>query len=152
MIVARNGAVRVRLSAAEVHVLSSLPAMLDDVGTDPTDPAGPRLNQSAYPDDPMASAEFEVSHTPALGAVRTTDREVFAATVARSNAGVHLTEAEAESWMRVIGDARLALSARLGIEDDRWERESPNDPQTLMVHYLTHLQGGLIEALSELME
>ena len=152
MILARDGAIRVRLSAAEVHLLSSLPAMLDDVGTDPLDPAGPRLNQSAYPDDPMASAEFEVSHTAALGAVRAADRETFAATVAGSATGVDLSEAEAESWMRVIGDARLALAARLGIEDDRWERESADEPQMLMVHYLTHLQDGLIEALSELME
>ncbi len=53
--------------------------------------------------------------------------------------------------MRVIGDARLAIAARIGIEDDRWESQQPTDPQLLMVHYLTHLQGGLIEALTDLM-
>ncbi len=151
MIVARNGAVRVQLSAAEVEVLASLPAMLDAVGTDPRDPAGPRLNQSAYPDDPIASAEFEVAHTAELDSVRTEDRTVFAATVDRSRAGVDLTEDQAASWMRVIGDARLAIAARIGIEDDRWESQQPTDPQLLMVHYLTHLQGGLIEALTDLM-
>lgn len=151
MIRARRGAVRVELSAAEVQLLSSLPEMLDAVGTDPRDPAGPRLNQSAYPDDPMASAEFEVSHAAALEEVRTEDRSTFASTLGKSIEGVDLTEDQAASWMRVVGDGRLVLAARLGIEDDRWEHESPSDPQMLMVHYLTHLQSELIDALSRLM-
>ena len=152
MIHARNGSVYVRLSAPEVELLSSLPALLEGVGVDPRDPAGPRLNQSAYPDDPMASAEFEVAHTEELVAVRAADRAAFSATLERSVRGVDLDEDQAASWMRVVGEARLAIAARLGIDDDRWERERPDDPQMIMVHYLTHIQSGLIDALAELLD
>jgi hypothetical protein len=144
--------VHVRLSGPEVELLSSLPALLDDVGADPRDPAGPRLNQSAYPDDPIASAEFEVAHTEELAEARAADRAAFAETLQHSVAGVDLDEDQAASWMRVVGEARLAIAARLGIDDDRWEREASSDPTMVMVHYLTHIQSGLVDALAVLMD
>lgn len=152
MIVARNGSVHVKLSAAEARLLSSLPALLDGVGVDPRDPAGPRLNQSAYPDDAIASAEFEVAHSAELAALRDQDRRAFATSLPHTVAGVDLDEDQAASWMRVVGDARLVLAARLEIDDDTWETATPSDPQMIMVHYLTHIQSGLIEALSALLD
>lgn len=152
MIEARGNQVWIELSASEVELLGSVPKWLAEVGVDPKDPAGPRLNQSAYPDDPMASAEFEVTHGATLDETRQEDRETFRTTLTGAVSGVALTDDQAAAWMRVIGDARLMFAARLGIEDNRWERRLSTDPEMRLVHYLTYLQSGLIEALDELME
>lgn len=152
MIGVRRGSVWIELSAAEISMLAAIPEWLGDVGSDPTDPAGPRLFQSAYPDDPMASAEYEVEYGVTLDETRSKDRKVFAKTLTRAEKGVALKEKEAESWLRVVGDVRLALAARLGIDDNRWESRATRTPQVDLVHYLTHLQSGLIDALDVLME
>jgi hypothetical protein len=152
LIEVRNRAVWVELSAAEVELLSSVPKWLGDVGTDPTDPAGPRLYQSAYPDDPIASAEFEVKYAADLEDARSADRSSFAETLPDAVAGVSLTEEQTAAWMRVIGDVRLVFAARMGIEDNTWERQDHPDPQMRLVHYLTYLQSGLIDALGVLFE
>ena len=89
---------------------------------------------------------------PALDETRQEDREAFRTTLPDAVSGVALTEDQAASWMRVIGDARLMFAARLGIEDNRWERRVSTDPEMRLVHYLTYLQSGLIEALDELLD
>lgn len=152
MIEPRGRTVWVKLPPNEVSLLVSIPDWLADVGSDPKDPAGPRLNQSAYPDDPIASAEYEVAHGAVVEEARQEDREAFAATLAAAVDGVGLSEDEASAWMRVVGDARLALAARIGIEDDRWQRRVTKSPQMLLVHYLTHIQSSIIDALDALME
>lgn len=149
MISVGDGTVTVRLGETEVALLSSLPDGLSAVGTDPDDRAGPRIHQSAYPDDPMASAEYEVTHGASLEAARAEDRAVFAATIGMALGGVTLSEAETAAWMRVVGEARLVLAARLGIEDSSWERTSP---ETVVLHYLTGLQVQLIDALGRLLD
>ncbi len=62
-----------------------------------------------------------------------------------------LTDEEAESWIRVIGDARLALGARLGIEQDEWEqdRKLSMSREGAMLHYLGYLQDRLVAVLVE---
>ena len=100
----------------------------------------------------MASAEYEVAYGAALEETRSKDRKVFAKTLNRAEKGVALTPHQAESWMRVVGDVRLALAARLGIDDNRWESRATRNPQMDLVHYLTHVQSGLIDALDVLME
>jgi hypothetical protein len=51
--------------------------------------------------------------------------------------------------MRVVGEARIVLAGRLGIEEDGWEETaSIEDPEVAMLHYLGYLQESLVEALS----
>ena len=37
---------------------------------------------------------------------------------------------DAECWMRAIGEARLKVAARLGIEEDGWEDGSRTTPNS----------------------
>ena len=50
--------------------------------------------------------------------------------------------------MRVIGEARLVLAARLGITEDGWEDDA--DPEMALLGYLGYLQDGLVGVLSDL--
>ncbi len=152
MIRARRGRVRVKLSDEEVRLLTDVPAWLDDVGSDPNDPAGPRLNQSAYPEDPMASAEYGITAGDALDQGRRADRTVFTRTIGDAAAGVDLSVEEAEAWMRVIGDSRLVLAARSGVDDSSWEQPSGHSPEIEMLRYLTYVQANLIDALDHLLD
>ena len=57
----------------------------------------------------------------------------------------------AESWMRAIGEARLKVAARLGIEQDGWEGEAGDGDlvEMTVLRVLGFLQEGLVEVLSE---
>lgn len=148
----RGNRIRVEMGEEEAKFLRNLPKQLDEVGTDPADPAGPRLNQSAYPDDPVASAEYEIATSEALTEARRVDRSTFTATLP-TDGTVDLDVEQAESWMRVLGDARLTLATRLGIDDSSWEHMSSAAPPGLqLLHYLTALQESLILALDRLID
>ncbi len=61
-----------------------------------------------------------------------------------------LDEEEAQAWLTVVGEARLVLAARLGIEEDGWEELLPPErPEVGALHFLGWLQSELVEALSE---
>ncbi len=57
---------------------------------------------------------------------------------------------DAQIWMRVIGDARLALAARMGIEDEAWEedRSLAESSEGAMLHYLGYVQDALVRLLN----
>lgn len=132
-------------------MLTMIPDMLAAVGTDPADPAGPRMSPTAYPDDPLASVEYEMGAGEVLGEARSADRDVFLRTLAEATVGVALSLDEAAAWMRVVGDARLTLAARLGIEDDAWHEQIDESPYAFL-HYLTFIQSALIGALTNALE
>jgi len=50
----------------------------------------------------------------------------------------------------VLGDARLTLAARMGIEQEGWEddRSLAESREGEMLHYLSYLQDALIQVLS----
>ena len=52
--------------------------------------------------------------------------------------------------MRVVGEARIILAARLGIVEDGWEQdvESSRDPEMALLGYLGYLQDALVGVLS----
>ena len=63
-----------------------------------------------------------------------------------------LSASEADSWLRVLNDLRLALGTRLDVQEDSLlDQLDPNDPASsgLAVYaYLSWLQEQLVEALS----
>jgi hypothetical protein len=144
---AKGGLVAVRLSAEERLLLEQLPAMLAAAETDPDDPAAERLTPTAHPDDPAADHEFRRLVASQLSEARRVDQEAFAGTI-DANA-TRLTTEEAEVWLRVLGEARLVLAARLGIEHDGWTMDDiDDDPRGAVLGYLSYLQDSLVEALS----
>jgi len=99
----------------------------------------------AYPDDAEAQAEFDRLAGPELADARAADLAVFRATVGSAEV---LTDGEAEAWVRVIGDARLALAAEAGIDDDEdWAEHLDVDPRRQTVAWLGAVQHLLVEEL-----
>ena len=142
----RRGSTPAGRSAQERAVLHTLPETLNNLGTSDADPAAARLHPPAYPDDPAADAYFREMTEGDLAKARASDRSRFAETV---DAG-SMSDDDAQMWLRVLGDARLTLAARMGIEQEGWEddRSLAETRDGEMLHYLGYLQDALIQVLS----
>lgn len=140
----RDG-IAVRLVPLERQFLKGLPEMLAAVDAEPGDPAHLRLHVEAYPDDPDAQADMAEYSGSQLAEARATDRATFMATL---DASV-LSPEEAEMWLTVLGDSRLALAARLGIDEPGWETADEEDPERIALGFLSFLQDQLVDVLMD---
>jgi hypothetical protein len=140
---AHRDGVAVRLAPLEREFLKGLPDLLKAVDEDPEDPAFARLHVEAYPDDPEAQAEMDEYSGSQLADTRAADRVAFLATL--DNAV--LSPDEAETWLTVLGDSRLALAARLGITEPGWEVVDEEDPERIALGFLSFLQDQLVDVL-----
>lgn len=144
----RGGGVTVRLRPAEVETLRIVMEILDSVGEREADPGAARLDVSPYPEDDDASFEFKRLMASELEQGRNADRSAFETSLDAASGGeVHLSAGEAEAWLLVIGEARLVLAARLGIEQEGWGEDGDVEPPMALLHYLSWVQGSLAEAL-----
>ena len=144
----RPDGVEVLFGEQERRVVALALQLVDDVDLDGEDPAAERLNYQAHPDDAKADERFRKLTGQLLDDARAEDRRRFAETLRKDRLDIE----EAEAWMRVIGEARLVLAARLGITEDGWEEDfDPENvpPQMLLLHVLGRVQEGLVEALLE---
>lgn len=136
----KGDGVAVRIGAAEREVLRGLTEVIEAAGD-----ADGRFAYTAHPDDTAAEDGYRALLGNSLETARSEDRAVMTATL---DARV-LDEEAAMAWMRVIGDARIALAHRLGIEDDGWEEaRDPTDPETALLMYLGYLQDTLVRVLT----
>ena len=121
-----------------------------------TDPAIKRLLPDAYRDNADDAAEFrrfteteladeKVRSALGMAELLTPDPE----SEADDKVQVRLDEAAAFDWMRSFTDIRLALAARLGIEDDESSGMLDEDSQLTMAVYqwLGGLQWSLVRAI-----
>jgi hypothetical protein len=133
--------IRVRLSAEERAVLATLPDVITAV-----DDAGGRFDYRAHPDDPEAEDRYRDLVGEDLASGREADRRRYVESLAEST----IEPDTAEAWMRVVGDARLALAYRLGIEDDGWEEhhDPSASPDAALLAYLGYIQDALVRALT----
>ncbi len=150
----REGVIEMRLRPDEVRALSLLPRLLESVGHDPRDPAAERLSVEAYPDDEEAQAEYGRLMAPEMDQQRQADRAVLSSSLESAQDGpVDLTPAAADSWLLVVNEARLALAARLGIEEEGWglsgEQRGMRVPEMALLVYLTDVQDELISVLAD---
>ena len=133
--------VRVRLDRGVREVLSTLPELVAGSGE-----AGGRLDYRAHPEDAPAEERYRELVGNSLEDLRHTDRRAFVRGVQEST----ISLGDAEAWMRVIGEARLVLAARLGITQDGWEDEA--DPaqsaEMALLGYLGYLQDCLVVVTS----
>jgi hypothetical protein len=142
-----SGAYRLRLSRDERVLLRMLHAELWSLLDDPDDPDVRRLFPPEH-DDAEREAEYRglVRDQLVDGRARALD------TLERTLAGDTLTAEEADSWLRVLNDARLVLGTRLGVtEETTFAELDPNDPEShqLAVYgYLSWLQENLVAAMS----
>lgn len=132
--------IRVTVGAPERSALVRLPDLVAGAGD-----AGGRLDYRTHPDDDQREAQFRALVGDDLAGLRGADWRAFGAGL--SSGRLDLDQAEA--WLRVIGEARLVLAARLGIDHDGWEEEAdPRDsPEMALLSYLGYLQESLVNLL-----
>ena len=147
----------VSLAEEELELLRGLPAQLRDVLEGSVDdPARERIFPRAYL-DPTAEAqeaEWQELVHPELLAERLAALGLITVTLERAEpAGdwwtIALTPEEVQAWLGVLNDTRLVLGTRLGVTEEERELD-PADPQAgahALYHWLTWLQGDLVEAL-----
>lgn len=141
----RAGMIEVRLAEAERDVLRALPDLMEGIALDDGGPSWATDRGRVHRHDPSAERRYQELTGEMLDDARRTDRRVFRDSLDRTL----LTPAEAEAWMRVIGDVRLGMAARLGIEDDGWERIGATEPLELSVlRLLGYLQESLVAELN----
>lgn len=133
--------IRVRLTDEEREVLATLLGLVADAGD-----ATRRLDYRAHPDDPAAEDRYRELVGDSLDSLRHADRRRFGDTVGDAS----IDAETAESWIRVVGEARLILAERLGIDDDAWEEhhDPTASPDAALISYLGYLQDALVRALA----
>ena len=142
----RGGNIKIGLTEQERAVLRTLPVALAEVEKAADDPAAARLHPTAYPEDPTAETDYREMVEDDLARARAIDRERFTETMAAAT----MNDDDAQTWLRVLGDARLVLAARMGIEHENWEddRSLAESRDGALLHYLSYLQDSLIQVLS----
>lgn len=104
-----------------------------------------RLLPVAAPDDPDASAEFAAATRERLAAGKTAGAQQVVADLTAAPGGVvRLDEQEAIVWLKALGDIRIALAERVGIDA---LQQGVSSPHGLVYAWLTWLQGSLVEAV-----
>jgi len=142
-----GGGIAVLLAPSEREVLRAVPILLRNTAAEDGDPSWARLRAVGHLDDPDASARFRDLTSDMLESAIESDRDRFEETLEDDL----LDPADAECWMRAIGEARLKVAARLGIEDEGWEDEAADAQlvEMTVLRVLGFLQEGLVTALSE---
>lgn len=144
------GGFDLRIPRSERNVLRALPDQLRELldEGDTEDPALRRLYPSAYPDDPIAAAEFD-------GFVRddlTEQRTKAIETMARTIDSEHLDEEEVSAWLAAINDLRLVLGVRLAVTEESEPEDFESDDATqgsyALYAFLSILEEDIVEALS----
>lgn len=135
----KGDAVLVRLSEAERTAIAGIPEIIEAAGG-----ADGRFEYRAHLGDAAADRRYQELVGDDLASLRAADREAFRAAIQTDS----LEPEQAEAMMRVIGEARIVLALRLGLEEDGWEETAPiEDPEVAMLHYLGYLQDALVEVL-----
>jgi hypothetical protein len=159
----RDGTVTARFETSEIALIAELSTQLTELLTNRSDddPALQRLLPDAYPDDAEASAEFRrftadglverklANASALLGSIGGATATGTASTSTSASGGVatlRLDPRTAQAWLRSIGDLRLTIATRLGIEQDGDEGD-PDNPMTDLYDWLGYLQGSLVDVL-----
>jgi len=160
----REATLLLRLHEREIQVLQWVFADLERLLTDdtPPDPVTQRLFPRAYLDPTEEEAESQwqqVAHGD-LVEVRLSalNGVIVGLEGAQPKAGaeamreVALDDAQAEAWLGVLNDARLAFGTALGITADTdledLEADDPRAEGYAVYDWLTHLLAALLGALS----
>ncbi|WP_349897221.1 DUF2017 family protein [Parafrigoribacterium soli] len=156
-----DGTISAELTIDEVAILLDLASQFSELLRQrPADDAAlDRLLPDAYPDDGEASAEFRrftadglVDRKLATASVLLASIRDAVAETAAAGAGqeqdtlLRLDAAAAQSWLTAIGDLRLTIASRLGIEEDG-DAGDPGEAMTEVYDWLGFVQGSLVDAL-----
>ena len=130
--------IRVALSPEERLFMGDVLPLLAEIGAPGSDPAADRLHVPVYLDNREANDEWWRLMGQDLEAARQADRNVFERVVS-SDEPVTLDTEDADSMLRVLNQARLALGARFGIDVESDHDELPEHSRQVM-DYLGWIQ------------
>lgn len=126
-----RGGVAVSFNREERIFLGDVLPMLAGIGAVGSDPAADRLRVPVYLDDPEANEEWWRLMGEDLEASRAADRATFQRVI-DSEEDVVLDDEEANAFLRVINETRLALGARLGVEVEDDHERLPRDGRQVL--------------------
>lgn len=146
----KDGAIERRFTGSERKMIGNLTNGLAETMALADDPAAwddvvvRRLLPDAVPGDEDASAEFRAATRERLAAAKTEGARRVAADLEAAPGGVvRLDDEGALVWVKALGDLRIALAKRVGIE----HVQKATSPQGLVYAWLTWLQGSLVDVL-----
>ena len=137
-----RGGIEVDLTEDEKAFLSGVLELLAGIPAASDEPASRRLRVPVYLDDPESNEEWWRLMEGELHAARNADRRVFEH-VLSENGRHHLSYEEADAFLRVLNEGRLALGARFGLEVEEDHERLPEEQRDIM-DYL----GWLLEDLT----
>ena len=136
----------VTLTPEDLELLSQLPEFLASLGDPASDPAAARLRAPVYREDDDESEEWWRLMADEFREARAADRSAFEMILESASAGTVASVAEAEAFLRVVNESRLALAARLGVEEEGDMELLEEDDQGAL-DYLAGIQQLLVVAL-----
>lgn len=140
---ATRGGIEVSFTREVRMFLGDVLPMLAGVGESSDDPAAQRLQVPVYLDDSESNSEWWRLMGPDLDAARQADRRVFEKAV-ESDGPVTLSDEEADAFLRVLNESRLALGARMGVEVEEDYDDLPQRSRTVLAYL-----GAVLEELTE---
>jgi hypothetical protein len=141
----RGPEIDLELSAAETELLALAVPFLEGAAVGVPAPGRPPARYPcfrAHPDDDEAESRFRDLTAGSLEADREADRRRFTVSLDRGTLGPE----DAAAWLRVLGEARLALAARLGVAETGWEQARPSPGLALL-----HLFGSVQDEMATLL-
>lgn len=140
---AKADGIEVSLTPEMRMFLGDVLPMLAAIGGSKDDPAAQRLQVPVYLDDTDSNEEWWRLMGPDLDAARQADRRVFKRVV-ESDESLTLSDDEADAFLRVLNESRLALGARMGVEVEADYEELSEDSRTVLAYL-----GAILEELTE---
>ena len=127
----RGGKIAVDLPVEEREFLADVLELLASVPATGNDPATQRLQVPVYLDDPEANSEWWLFMGEELSIARAADRDLFRFVM--ETEGKHeLTTEEADAFLRVLNEGRLALGARFGLEVEADHDRLPEEQRQIL--------------------
>jgi hypothetical protein len=141
----RQGRYRVGLEGPEQQLLSMLPRQVQEL-LEQDDPSTKRVFPVAYTDDPKAEADFREMMGSQLLEQHQRSLDTLAATAMTPT----LEESEIHEWLDALEVLRLVLGTQLDVSEDgaMIDESDPRAAQFTIYHYLSMLQGEIVDALA----
>jgi hypothetical protein len=146
--------IRLRVEEAEVLLLRGL---LDEMrallkGDDRTDPVLDRLFPAAFEEPEEAAAYRDLTETELRNAKLAAIETVRSSLDGEGNLEIMLDPDDAEEWLRLLNDIRLAIGARIDVTEEKMSAEpdpaDPNSPALHILHWLGWVQESMLDKLS----
>jgi hypothetical protein len=141
-----RGGIDVDLTDDEKVFLTGLLDLLAGIPAAADEPASRRLRVPVYLDDPESNEEWWRLMEGELSAARNADRRVFQQ-VLDEGGRRQMSNDEADAFLRVLNEGRLALGARFGLEVEDDHDQLPEEQRDIM-DYLGWLLEDLTSELS----